>query len=128
MRRMSCKNRCGVGRVKTICTSVYGERADDWVNRNFKVNRPNALWVSDSRFHHLATWRRFAYTPYMDSRIYIQIITHPRGVHIRLHILISYTCRSKKSATNRFWGVDHSLTKSRGISCTTIPIMSIHDS
>ena len=30
------------------------------MNREFKVSRPNALWVSD--LNNVATWRGFAYT------------------------------------------------------------------
>ena len=33
------------------------------VNREFKVSRPNALWVSDLTY--VATWRGFAYTAFV---------------------------------------------------------------
>ena len=42
---------------------VQGERPDDRVNREFKVSRPNALWVSDLTY--VATWRGFAYTAFV---------------------------------------------------------------
>ena len=89
MRRMglqACPGRGEAGgavrgrRVKTTRAVVHGERPDDRVNREFQVRRPNALWVSDPRFHHsgagsdprfhggrlyVATWRGFAYTAFV---------------------------------------------------------------
>ena len=50
-------------RVKTTCAPVHSERPDDRVNRDFKVNRPNALWVSDLTY--VATWRGFSYTAFV---------------------------------------------------------------
>ena len=52
--------------VKTTRAVVHGERPEDRVNREFKVSRPNALWVSDPRFHHSgagSTWRHGAGSP-----------------------------------------------------------------
>ena len=41
------------GRQAKTTTQVAGaERPADRVNRNFTVSRPDALWVSDPRFHH----------------------------------------------------------------------------
>ena len=89
MRRMglqACPGRGEAGgavrgrRVKTTRAVVHGERPADRVNREFQVSRPNALWVSDPRFHHsgagsdprfhggrlyVATWRGFAYTAFV---------------------------------------------------------------
>ena len=80
MRRMGLQGAVRGRRVKTTRAVVHGERPDDRVNREFQVSRPNALWVSDPRFHHsgagsdprfhggrlyVATWRGFAYTAFV---------------------------------------------------------------
>ncbi len=77
MGRMGLQGAVRGRRMKTTCAVVHDERPEDRVNREFQVSRPNALWVSDPRFHHsgagpdprfrggrlyVATWRGFAYT------------------------------------------------------------------
>ena len=52
MRRMGLQGAVRGRRVKTTRAVVHGERPADRVNREFQVRRPNALWVSDPRFHH----------------------------------------------------------------------------
>ena len=52
MRRMGLQGAVRGRRAKTTRAPVHDERPDDRVNREFKVSRPNALWVSDPRFHH----------------------------------------------------------------------------
>ncbi len=52
MRRMRLQGAVRGRRAKTTHSGVQGERPDDRVNREFKVSRPNALWVSDPRFRH----------------------------------------------------------------------------
>ena len=55
------RGRYGVGPVPAFAgmtcaemprAPVHSERPDERVNRDFQVSRPNALWVSDPRFHH----------------------------------------------------------------------------
>ena len=80
MRRLGLQGAVRGRWAKTTRAVVQGERPDDRVNREFKVSRPNALWVSDPRFHHsgagsdprfhggrlyVATWRGFAYTAFV---------------------------------------------------------------
>ena len=55
MRRLGLQGAVRGRRAKTTQSVVQGERPDDRVNREFKVNRPNALWVSDLTY--VATWR-----------------------------------------------------------------------
>ena len=47
MRRLGLQGAVRGRRAKTTQSVVQGERPDDRVNREFKVSRPNALWVSD---------------------------------------------------------------------------------
>ena len=80
MRRMGLQGAVRGRRAKTTRAVVHGERPEDRVNREFQVSRPNALWVSDPRFHHsgagsdprfregrlyVATWRGVAYTAFV---------------------------------------------------------------
>ena len=63
MRRMGLQGAVRGRRAKTTHSVVHSERPDDRVNREFKVSRPNALWVSDLTY--VATWRGFAYTAFV---------------------------------------------------------------
>ena len=56
----------GVVRGRRTKTTVSDEGADrplDRVNRQFKVSRPNALWVADLTY--VATWRGFVYVAFV---------------------------------------------------------------
>ena len=50
-------------RIKTTLPSNLAERPLDLVNRDFKVTRPNALWVADLTY--VATWRGFVYVAFI---------------------------------------------------------------
>lgn len=50
-------------RIKTTFPSRLAERPLDLVNRDFKVTRPNALWVADLTY--VATWRGFVYVAFV---------------------------------------------------------------
>ena len=56
----------GVIRGKGIRTTIPDEHADrpmDLVQRQFKADRPNALWVAD--FTYVSTWQGFAYVAFV---------------------------------------------------------------
>ncbi len=63
MRRLGL---CGVRRGKVVRTT-FGDTAApcplDRVNRQFKANRPNQLWVSD--FTYVSTWAGFVYVAFV---------------------------------------------------------------
>ena len=50
-------------RIKTTLPSNLADRPLDLVNRDFKVTRPNALWVADLTY--VATWRGFVYVAFI---------------------------------------------------------------
>ena len=52
VRRMGLQGAVRGRHAKTTRAPVHSERPDERVNRDFQVSRPNALWVSDPRFHH----------------------------------------------------------------------------
>lgn len=63
MREMGLR---GVVRGRRVRTTIGDEdlvRPLDHVHRDFKVNRPNALWVSDLTY--VATWRGFVYVAFV---------------------------------------------------------------
>jgi len=63
MRRLGLR---GVIRGKTVKTTVADTAAPcprDKVNRHFKADRPNALWVSD--FTYVSTWQGFIYVAFV---------------------------------------------------------------
>jgi putative transposase len=57
----------GAGRGRAFKTTTMSDeqldRPADLVNRNFVVQRPNALWVSDLTY--VATWRGFVYVAFV---------------------------------------------------------------
>ena len=59
---------------------VHSERPDERVNRDFQVSRPNALWVSDPRFHHSGAgsmWRHGGGSPARPSHRRLCAAPHP---------------------------------------------------
>lgn len=63
MRRMGLR---GVMRGKPVRTTVSNKAAPcplDRVNRQFRADRPNALWVSD--FTYVSTWQGFVYVAFI---------------------------------------------------------------
>ena len=65
-RLMRTMGLAGVRRGKTTITTVSNPKAPcplDKVNREFRVNRPNALWVVDFTYVH--TWAGFVYVAFV---------------------------------------------------------------
>jgi putative transposase len=63
MRRQGIR---GVIRGKVVRTTVSDPKAPcplDWVNRQFKADRPNRLWVSD--FTYVSTWQGWLYVAFV---------------------------------------------------------------
>ncbi len=65
-RLMRANGWCGVVRGKVVRTTVPDAKAPcplDRVNRQFKAERPNQLWVSD--FTYVPTWQGFVYVAFV---------------------------------------------------------------
>ena len=58
MRRMGLRGAVRGRRIKTTVPAALADRPLDLVERDFAVERPNRLWVSDLTY--VATWRGFA--------------------------------------------------------------------
>lgn len=63
MRKMELRGTVRGRRVKTTIPATAAERPLDLVERNFKADRPNQLWVSDLTY--VATWRGFVYVAFV---------------------------------------------------------------
>ena len=63
MRKMGLEGAVRGKKVKTTVPDVSSNRPADLVNRDFKANRPNALWVADLTY--VATWMGFVYVAFV---------------------------------------------------------------
>jgi putative transposase len=63
MREMGLEGAVRGRKVRTTVPDVSAARPADLVNREFKANRPNALWVADLTY--VATWRGFVYVAFV---------------------------------------------------------------
>jgi len=63
MRQMGLEGAVRGKKVKTTIPDISASRPADLVNREFKANRPNALWVADLTY--VATWMGFAYVAFV---------------------------------------------------------------
>jgi len=63
MRRMGLRGVCRGKKVRTTISSPATPCPLDRVNRQFRAERPNALWVSD--FTYVSTWQGFVYVAFV---------------------------------------------------------------
>jgi transposase InsO family protein len=63
MRQMGLQGAVRGRRFKTTIGDASSPRPADLVERNFKVSRPNALWVADLTY--VATWAGFVYAAFV---------------------------------------------------------------
>ena len=63
MQTLGLQGVVGGRRTKTTIPDDAADRPLDRVHRNFKVTRPNALWVADLTY--VATWRGFVYVAFV---------------------------------------------------------------
>jgi len=75
-------------RVRTTIPDAQAARPLDWVNRQFWVDRPNQLWVSD--FTYVSTWQGWLYVAFVID-VYARRIVN-KG--------LSLNCRARPPATS----------------------------
>ncbi|MCR9193050.1 MAG: IS3 family transposase [Gammaproteobacteria bacterium] len=73
-------------RVKTTLPDNLSERPMDLVNRDFKVTRPNALWVADLTY--VATWRGFVYVAFVIDAFARRIVGWRVSTSLRADIAL----------------------------------------
>ena len=73
-------------RIKTTFPSRLAERPLDLVNRDFKVTRPNALWVADLTY--VATWRGFVYVAFVIDAFARRIVGWRVSTSLRTDIAL----------------------------------------
>jgi putative transposase len=73
-------------RIRTTLPSRLAERPLDLVNRDFKVTRPNALWVADLTY--VATWRGFVYVAFVIDAFARRIVGWRVSTSLRADIAL----------------------------------------
>ena len=73
-------------RIKTTLPANLAERPLDLVNRDFKVTRPNALWVADLTY--VATWRGFVYVAFVINAFARRIVGWRVSTSLRADIAL----------------------------------------
>ncbi|MEQ8689528.1 MAG: IS3 family transposase [Pseudomonadales bacterium] len=73
-------------RVRTTLPDNLSERPMDLVNRDFKVTRPNALWVADLTY--VATWRGFVYLAFVIDAFARRIVGWRVSTSLRADIAL----------------------------------------
>jgi transposase InsO family protein len=63
MKKMDLRGVVRGRRTKTTVPADSADRPQDLVDRNFKADRPNQLWVADLSY--VATWRGFVYVAFV---------------------------------------------------------------
>jgi len=73
-------------RIKTTLPANLTDRPLDLVNRDFKVTRPNALWVADLTY--VATWRGFVYVAFIIDAFARRIVGWRASTSLRADIAL----------------------------------------
>jgi putative transposase len=73
-------------RIKTTFPANLADRPLDLVNRDFKVTRPNALWVADLTY--VATWRGFVYVAFIIDAFARRIVGWRVSTSLRADIAL----------------------------------------
>jgi len=73
-------------RIKTTFPANLANRPLDLVNRDFKVTRPNALWVADLTY--VATWRGFVYVAFVIDAFARRIVGWRVSTSLRADIAL----------------------------------------
>ena len=73
-------------RIKTTLPDNLAHRPLDLVNRDFKVTRPNALWVADLTY--VATWRGFVYVAFVIDAFARRIVGWRVSTSLRADIAL----------------------------------------
>ena len=86
MREMGLEGAVRGRKVRTTVPDVTAERPADLVNREFKANRPNKLWVADLTF--VATWSGFVYVAFVIDVFARTIVGWRASVSLRTDLVL----------------------------------------
>jgi putative transposase len=90
-------------KTTTVCDEQF-HRPRDLVNRNFVVQRPNALWVSDLTY--VATWRGFAYVAFVIDAFARRIVGWRASTSLRSDLALDAL---EQALYDRARDVEHNL-------------------
>jgi transposase InsO family protein len=86
MREMGLEGAVRGRKVRTTVPDVTLDRPADLVNREFKANRPNELWVADLTF--VATWSGFVYVAFVIDVFARTIVGWRASVSLRTDLVL----------------------------------------
>ena len=82
-------NICGVSRRKSILTtyrSITDEKAPDLVRRDFRVDKPNKLWVADITY--VPTWSGFLYLSVVLDAFSRRVVGWAMAKHLKTQLVL----------------------------------------
>ena len=88
-RLMRQANICGVSRRKGILTtyrSITDEKAPDLVKRDFRVDKPNKLWVADITY--IKTWSGFLYLSVVIDAFSRRVVGWAMASHLKTQLVL----------------------------------------
>ena len=88
-RLMRQANICGVSRRKGILTtyrSITDEKAPDLVKRDFRVDKPNKLWVADITY--IPTWSGFLYLSVVLDAFSRRVVGWAMASHLKTQLVL----------------------------------------
>ena len=88
-RLMRQANICGVSRRKGILTtyrSITDEKAPDLVKRDFRVDKPNKLWVADITY--IKTWSGFLYLSVVLDAFSRRVVGWAMASHLKTQLVL----------------------------------------
>ena len=88
-RLMRQANICGVSRRKGILTtyrSITDEKAPDLVRRDFRVDKPNKLWVADITY--VPTWSGFLYLSVVLDAFSRRVVGWAMAKHLKTQLVL----------------------------------------
>jgi transposase InsO family protein len=121
MKRLHLRGAVRGKKVRTIIPDELTDRPSDLVNRQFKANHPNQLWVSD--FTYVSTWQAWLYVAFVID-VYARYIvgwrvSRPMTSDFVLDALEQALCK----ATRQRWSLIHH--SDRGTQYISIAIQSV---
>jgi putative transposase len=107
---------CG-RRIRTILSDHLAERPLDLVDRDFKVTRPNALWVVELTY--VATWHGFVYVAFIIDAFACRIVCWRVSTSLRADIALDALeqVRHDRQMGEQDQLIHHS---DRGVQCVAI--------
>jgi transposase InsO family protein len=86
MRQQGLEGACRGGRRRTTASDPAAQRACDLVDRNFRVERPDRLWVADITY--LRSYPRFVYLAFVLDAYSRRVVGWQLASHLRTSLVL----------------------------------------